>query len=79
MFILKSGRNEEIKRETPEIKNEVKKGNKNKSFKFKYLSKEDKKEIYILDNKFVENNKDKCSLKIDNNINCELRVKYRLN
>ena len=66
----------EIVRETLEIKNEVKKGNKNKSFKFKYLTTKDKQEIFILGQYFVENNKNKCSLIIDDNINCELRDKY---
>ena len=55
------------------------KGNKNKSFKFKYLTSEDKQEIYILGPIFVKNNKDKCSLIIDDNINCELRDKYKFN
>ena len=55
------------------------KGNKNKSFKFKYLTSEDKQEIYILGPIFVNNNKDKCCLIIDDNINCELRDKYKCN
>ena len=55
------------------------KGNKNKSFKFKYLTSKDKQEIYILGPTFVKNNKDKCSLLIDDNINCELRDKYKFN
>ena len=55
------------------------KGNKNKSFKFKYLTSEDKQEIYILGPIFVNNNKDKCCLIIDDNINCELRDKYKFN
>ena len=66
----------EIVRETQE--NEYK-GNKNKSFKFKYLTSEDKQEIYILGPKFVKNNKDKCSLIIDDTINSELRDKYKFN
>jgi len=53
------------------------KGNKNKSFKFKYMTSEDTQEIYILGAAFVNNNKDKCNLIIDDNINCELREKYR--
>ena len=55
------------------------KGNKNKSFKFKYLTSEDKQEIYILGPTFVKNNKDKCSLIIDDTINSELRDKYKFN
>ena len=55
------------------------KGNKNKSFKFKYLTSKDKQEIYILGPTFVENNKDKCSLIIDDTINSELRDKYKFN
>ena len=66
----------EIVRETQE--NEYK-GNKNKSFKFKYLTSEDKQEIYILGPTFVKNNKDKCSLIIDDTINSELRDKYKFN
>ena len=66
----------EIVRETQE--NEYK-GNKIKSFKFKYLTSEDKQEIDILGPIFVKNNKDKCSLLIDDNINCELRDKYKFN
>ena len=55
------------------------KGNKKKSFKFKYLTSKDKQEIYILGPKFVKNNKDKCSLIIDDTINSELRDKYKFN
>ena len=66
----------EIVRETQE--NEYK-GNKNKSFKFKYLTSEDKQEIYILGPTFVKNNKDKCSLIIDDTINSELRDKQKFN
>ena len=53
------------------------KGNKTKSFKFIYLTEEDKQEINILGDKFVLNNKNKCDLIIDEDINCELRSKYR--
>ena len=55
------------------------KGNKNKSFKFKYRTIKDKQEIFILGAEFIKNNKDKCNLIIDDNINCELRDKYRFN
>ena len=65
---------QELEGETVEIE-----GNKNKSFKFKYLTSENKQEIYILGPIFVKNNKDKCSLIIDDNINCELRDKYKFN
>ena len=63
----------EILKETSEPQN---KGNKNKSFKFKYLTQKDKQTIKIFGTKFVENNLDKCNLIIDDNINCELRDKY---
>ena len=66
----------EIVRETQE---KGYKGNKNKSFKFKYLTSRDKQEIDILGPIFVKNNKDKCSLIIDDTINSELRDKYKFN
>ena len=62
-----------------ETKENEYKGNKKKSFKFKYLTSEDKQEIYILGPIFVKNNKDKCSLIIDDTINSELRDKYKFN
>ena len=65
--------NIEIFKETTEQEN---KGNKNKSFKFKYLTQKDKQTIEIFGPKFVENNLGKCNLNIDDNINCELRDKY---
>ena len=56
--------------------NEIK-GNKNKSFKFIYRTSKDKENIYILGETFVENNRGKCSLIMDDYINCELRYNYR--
>jgi hypothetical protein len=68
--------NIEIITENQEIEN---KENKNKSFKFKYMTRKDKEEIFILGPIFVKNNKDKCNLIIDDSIDCELREKYRFN
>ena len=60
----------DIEKKEPEIK-----GNKNKRFDFKYLIEEDNQEIYLFGDTFVERNKDKCYLIIDN-IDCELTYKY---
>ena len=51
--------------------NEVKKGNKGKSFDLKYCIKEgDSSEIFLFGYEFVKNNKRKCHLVIDGNY-CE--------
>ena len=54
---------------------EENKGNKNKTFNFKYKVEEDNSEIWIFREEFVRNNKGKCYLVI-NNIDSELSCKY---
>jgi len=56
-------------------KNKIKKNKKN-SYKFIYETSIKNEEIYIFSTKFVEKNKDKCHLIIDDKINYELKDKY---
>lgn len=60
----------------PNSEYESKPGNKGKTFKFKYFTVKDKELINILGGEFVNNNKDKCNLIIDDKINCELRKNF---
>lgn len=57
------------------FKEEEYQGNKNKKFNLIYLVGKDNEWITLFGSKFVENNKDKCYLIIDNN-DCELKKKY---
>ena len=60
--------------DSPQLKINQNKGNKNKQFKLKYIV-ESYLEIRIFGTIFVNNNKDKCHLIIYNN-DCELKEKY---
>ena len=60
----------------PHGETKYKEGNKNKSFKFKYLTKKNKELINIFGEEFVKNNKNKCNIIIDNSIDSELRTKF---
>lgn len=60
----------------PNFQGESKVGNKDKSFKFTYFTVKDQELINIFGEEFVNNNKDKCNLIIDDIINCELRTNY---
>ena len=51
-------------------------GNKDKTFKFKYFTEEDDEFIRIFGEDFVKNNKNKCNLIIDDNIDSELFTNY---
>ena len=55
---------------------ELKKGNKDKSFKFKYITEKNNESIQIFGEEFVKNNKNKCNLIIDDNIDSELRTNF---
>ena len=60
----------------PDGETKSRKGNKNKFFKFKYLTEKDNELINIFGEEFVKNNIDKCNITIEGKIKSELRTNF---